>query len=70
MKFEAVFGKLWNPFGNKEHEQSDCVIFFFNSLGYSKKICLASHSHSLFFERNELLEPPFRKPHHNVGAMT
>ena len=42
---------------NKDNKQSDCVIFFGNSESYSKKICLASYLFSLFFERNQFIEP-------------
>ena len=58
IKFEAGYGKLWKPFGNEDNKQSDCVIIFWNSYGYSKKLCLAYYSLSSFFERNEFLEMP------------
>ena len=48
-----------NHTGIKIINDLTALYFIFNSYGYSKKICLASHSLSLFFEKNELLEVTF-----------
>ena len=50
-----------NPAGTKIINDLTALYFLWNSYGYYKKICLATHSLSLFFERNELLEVPYRR---------
>ena len=50
-----------NPAGTKIINDLTALYFLWNSYGYYNKICLATHSFSLFFERNELLEVPLRK---------
>ena len=56
-----------NPVGTKIINDLTALYFLWNSYGYYKKICLAllparqaTHSFSLFFESNELLEVPLR----------
>ncbi len=46
--------------GIKRTNDLTALYFIFNNYGYSKKICLASHLLSLFFERNELLEIAYK----------
>ena len=47
-----------NPEGTKIINDLTALYFLWNSYGYYKKIRLATHSFSLFFERNELIEVP------------
>ena len=56
-----------NPSGTKIINDLTGLYFLWNSYGYYKKICLArlparqaTHSFSLFFERNELLKIPLK----------
>jgi hypothetical protein len=46
-----------NPKGTKITNDLTALYFLRNSYGYYKKICLVTHPFSLFFERNEFLEP-------------